>query len=96
MNVMTLIEQHPLLRADLYAHGLPNSKIDAVADAISEQLGGAHNNLCHVFAQLSTREFVRRVDTRQLAEGTQLHPPLAQSIVFTLAPWVGQFKIGNN
>ncbi len=96
MNVMTLIEQHPLLRADLYAYGLPNSTVTDVAHAISEQLGGAHNNLCHVLAQLSTREFVRRVDTRQLAEGTDLHPPLAQSIVLTLAPWVGQFKVGCN
>ena len=96
MNIMTLIERHPLLRADLYAYGLPNAKIATLAAAISAQLGCQQSNLCQIFAALSTREFVQAVDTRALADGANLPPCLTQSIVLTLAPWIGRYEIDGN
>jgi hypothetical protein len=96
MNVLTLIDRHPLLRADLHAYGLPNTQVDHVAAAISEQLGGVDGNLCHVMATLSTKEFVHAVDTRAVADGANLSPSLVQSIILTLAPWIGQFKVTSN
>ncbi|MCR9261442.1 MAG: hypothetical protein NXH95_17110 [Pseudomonadaceae bacterium] len=93
MNVVNLIEQHPLLHADIRAYGLPPAKITGIARDISAQLGSADGNLCHVLNGLSTRDFVKRINAGVVATENGISAPLAQSIVLTLAPWIGQFQI---
>ena len=93
MNVVNLIEQHPLLHADIRAYGLPPAKITGIARDISAQLGSADGNLCHVLNSLSTREFVKQINAGSVATENGISAPLAQSIVLTLAPWIGQFQV---
>lgn len=93
MNVVTLIEQHPLLKADIRAYGLPPAKIKTLALGISAQLGSAEGNLCNVLNGLSTREFIQQINAGEIAAQSGISPPVAQSIVLTLAPWIGQFQV---
>ncbi|MEM7080369.1 MAG: hypothetical protein AAF513_17260 [Pseudomonadota bacterium] len=93
MNVVHLISQHPMLNADLQRLGLPNTRLRALAENITAQLGGDQDqNLYDVLAQLSSREFVLQVDTRNLAKAVDVSPVLAQSAIYMIAPWVGQFR----
>ena len=96
MNVVTLINRHPLLRADLLACGLTAAAVQRVAMQISTQLGSPDGNLCHVLHTLSTRDFVHAIDTQQVAQQTGIPAPVAQSVVLTLAPWVGRFQLTAN
>ena len=94
MNIMTLIQRHPLLMADLRNLGLSHSHLDDMADNISTQLGGAKDfNLCYVLTALDCKEFVRSIDIHAVANFMNIAPSLAQSAVLTLAPWVGRFAV---
>ncbi len=93
MNVLSLIKQHPLLYADLVNLGICGAALSRAARQISAQLGGDDDNLCFIFSALSAREFVSLVDTGDLARHSNLPPPLAASMVMTMAPWVGQFRL---
>ena len=96
MNVTTLINRHPLLRADLQTFGLAPSVVKQIAVHISSQLGSPDGNLCQVFHALSTRDFVHAIDVNRVAQHVGIPAALAQSIVMTLAPWVGRFQLGAN
>ncbi len=94
MNVMTLIRQHPLLHADLANLGLNSHALNTAAARITEQLGGdSDHNLCFVLSALDCQDFVSLVDVADVAGHAGLSNPLAQSLVFILAPWVGKFCI---
>jgi len=94
MNVMTLIRQHPLLYADLKNLGLNSEALNAAARQISAQLGGAPgSNLCYVLSALSSHEFVQLINAAEVATESDTTPAVAQSMVFMLAPWVGQFQV---
>ena len=97
MNVYTLIQQHPLLHADLKNLGITSCTLRQVAADLSAQLGPDSNdsghNLSYVFAALDRRTFVRLVNTRRLAEAGQIQPAKAQSIVLLIAPWIDAFAL---
>lgn len=94
MNVMTLIKQHPLLYADLKNLGFSGKTLDAAAEQISAQLGGAPgSNLCYVLSALSSEEFVQLINPAEVATESATTPAVAQSMVFMLAPWIGQFQV---
>lgn len=92
MNVINLIRQHPMLSADLQSLGLPHTRLVALADNISAQLGGGYQqNLYQVLSALTSTDFVRRVNVSTLASDSDISPVLAQSAILMIAPWVGQF-----
>ena len=94
MNFVTLLQQHPLLRADLKSLGLSHNHMQDAAAEISGQLGGnAQYNLCYVISALNSKEFVRVIDTALLAERINVSPSLAQSAIMLFAPWVDQFQL---
>ncbi len=94
MNIMTLIQRHPLLMADLRNLGLSHRHLDDMAENISTQLGGAPDfNLCYVLTALDCKEFIRSIDINAVAQFMKIRPSLAQSAVLTLAPWVGRFAV---
>ncbi len=94
MNVMRLINQHPLLRAELHQLGIANTTLRDVADQLDRQLGGHSNyNLCYVLSTLTGREFARSIDIAHLAQRVPLAPELLQSIVLIIAPWIEQFRM---
>ena len=93
MNIMNLIQQHPLLFADLKSLGLPTITIQRVADEISVQLGGSKDfNLCFVLSALDRRGFMEATNVAEIAKVTSLPPSLVQSMVLTVAPWVDRFR----
>lgn len=96
MNVTTLINRHPLLRADLQAFGLAPAVVKQIAVHISSQLGSPDGNLCRIMHALSTRDFVRAIDANRVAQQAEIPAAVAQSIVMTLAPWVGRFQLSAN
>ena len=94
MNINTLLQQHPLLCADLENIGISRQHMYDAATEITRQLGGNSNfNLCYVLAALNSEEFIRSVDSRTIAEQLNLSPSLAQSMVLLIAPWVERFEL---
>ena len=94
MNIITLLQQHPLLCADLENLGISRQHMYDAAEEITRQLGGNGSfNLCYVLAALNGKEFVRSVDSRSIAEQLDLSPSLAQSMVLLIAPWVERFEL---
>ncbi len=96
MNVTTLINRHPLLRADLHAFGLAPGMMKQIAVHISSQLGSPDGNLCQILHALSTRDFVHAIDANQVAQQVGVPAAVVQSVVMTLAPWVGRFQLSAN
>ena len=93
---MNLIQQHPLLFADLKGLGLPTTSIHRIADQISVQLGGSEDyNLCYILTALDSKQFVANTDVANIAMQTHTPPCLVQSVVLTLAPWVDRFRMAN-
>ena len=83
MNIMNLIQHHPLLFADLKGLGLPTITIQRVADELSMQLGGSKDfNLCFVLSALDRRRFLDATDVAEIAKATSL--PRSSDLV--LAP----------
>ncbi len=94
MNFVTLLQQHPLLRADLESLGLSHNRMQDAAVEISGQLGGeAQYNLCYVISALFSKEFVRMIDAASLAKRVNITPSLAQSVILVIAPWVDRFQL---
>lgn len=94
MNFVTLLQQHPLLCADLQGLGLSRNNMQEAAAEITTQLGGCREfNMCYVIAALNSREFIRRIDTAAIARRLQISPSLAQAVVLMFAPWVNQFQL---
>ena len=94
MNILNLIYQHPLLKADLTNLGLGDRHLKTVAGEIGCQLGGsAEFNLCYVLSALNRSQFVKAIDVSALADCVEINPSLAQSIVLTIAPWVDRFQV---
>lgn len=94
MNIVTLLQQHPLLCADLKNLGLSRRHMHNAAIEISQQLGGNQEfNLCYVLAALNSREFVRTIDAAPIATSLDISAALAQSIVLMIAPWVERFQL---
>ncbi|MEM7100745.1 MAG: hypothetical protein AAF541_20955 [Pseudomonadota bacterium] len=96
MNIMNLIQQHPLLFADLKGLGLPTTAIHRIAKEISVQLGGSEEyNLCFILTALNSDEFVANTNVAEIANHTHTPACLVQSVVLTLAPWVDRFRMAN-
>ena len=98
MNMMNLVQQHPLLYVDLQNLGLATTTIHALADQMSIQLGGdtqfnSDLNLCYTLAEMDKRQFVQAVDVAALAKNANVSTSLAQAAIFTLAPWVDRFRL---
>ncbi len=94
MNFVTLLQQHPLLRADLKSLGLSHNHMHNAAVEISSQLGGSEQfNLCYVMSALNRKEFVRVIDASLLARQLGITPSLAQAAVMMFAPWVDEFHL---
>ena len=94
MNIMNLIQQHPLLYADLKSLGLATTTIRELADTLSVQLGGRPDfNLCFVLTALDSRDFVHSIDIAEVSKKMGLAPSIVQSAVLTMAPWVDRFRL---
>ncbi|MEQ8692278.1 MAG: hypothetical protein RIC89_15765 [Pseudomonadales bacterium] len=94
MNLVSLLDRHPLLRADLTQLGLSIPDIQDVARLITLQLGGSTElNLCYIMADLDREAFVRSVDVTPIATQLEISPSLAQSAVLLFAPWIEQFQL---
>lgn len=97
MNVLTLIQRHPLLHADLRSLGLTHKSVAGVAQNLSAQLGGdPAENLCFVLSGLNCREFLDVVSAGAVAEEAGISETLAQSAVNTIAPWIDRFEMQTN
>ena len=94
MNVLTLIQRHPLLHADLKNLGLGSGALSALASSLTTQLGGdPGKNLCFVLSALNCQEFVRIVSAAEVAAEAGISPTLARTAVATIAPWVDRFEM---
>ena len=76
MNIMTLIQRHPLLRRDLMDLGIDRPRLNQIAASITRQLGGTDGdrpgsaetpapNLCFVLHRMDRSRFVSSIDARR-------------------------------
>lgn len=92
MDIMTLIRKQPILFADIKNLGLSHCTIHRLADGMTVQLGGHKDyDLDAVLHDMTSRDLMRLVDPRALAEQTKLNLALVQSVVLLVAPWVGRY-----
>lgn len=94
MNILTLIHQHPLLAADLKNLGISHAELQAIANAITIQIGGqGSQNLCRILAGMGSREFVHLTNASDVAQTAAIEPALAQSAILLIAPWINRFQL---
>jgi len=93
LNVLTLIQQHPLLQADLVHQGVPYKTLGPLADSIALQLGSSADNLSQLFSKLTYAQCMDALDAGQVAQASGISAPAATAALQSVAAFIDEYEL---
>ena len=92
MDISSLLKGSPDLLKSVLQTGLPEAKVEGLAEAVGSQLSGGDGfDLGDLLGALDKDSFLAKIDASAIAEQIGVSPAIVGSVIQMLAPKIEEF-----